>query len=143
LLELAGEDAIGAYITKTSFEVDTETTAYQTYLLSYQDMFGEQPGTEFHPFAYDATKMLLGAIESVAVQQPDGTLLVDREAIRARLFNMKEYPGVTGSLSCSPTGDCANVSLRGRVYTFVSGNPNDWNPGVGLTANPDQVWPKP
>ena len=143
LLELSGEDAVGAYITTTSFEFNQESVAYQTYLLSFQDNFGEQPGTQFHAFAYDAARMLLEAIEVVAVQQPDGTLIIDREAIRARLFVTEGFDGLTGSLTCSLTGDCASTSLTGRVYTIVSGDPTTWNPGVGLAANPDQVWPKP
>ena len=143
LLELSGDDAVGVYISRTWAPFNQSTDAYQTYLVSYQDKFGGEPTESFHPFAYDATVMLLNAIAQVAIQQEDGTLLIDREAIRAKLFQTEGFEGLTGSLTCSPNGDCANDAFGGVIYLIVSGDPSTWNPGSGLAANPDQVWPKP
>ena len=111
--------------------------------MSYADRFGGEPDSPFHPFAYDAAAMLLNAIRLAAIHLEDGTLLVDREAVLARMYETSGFDGLTGRLTCSPTGDCANEALGGLVYRIDSGDPATWNPGVGLAANPIQVWPKP
>jgi branched-chain amino acid transport system substrate-binding protein len=143
LLELSGDDAVGVYVSRTWTQYDQSADAYQTYLLSYRDKYGEEPTSSFHPFAYDATSMLLNAIAQVAIQQEDGTLLIDREAIRAKLFQIEGFEGLSGRLTCSTNGECASDTFGGVVYMIVSGDPSTWNPGSGLAANPDQVWPKP
>jgi hypothetical protein len=86
--------------------------------------------------------LLLAAISQVAVQTEDGSLLVDPMAVRQALYAMIDYPGLTGPLNCSPLGDCA-ANPGGIVYQFVSGNPDDFNPGPAdsLSSNPSQVWP--
>ena len=141
LLELSGDSAIGVYLSQTSMQYDRSSDAYQTFLLGYRDRFAQEPTTAFHAFGYDAAGMLLNAIQLSAVPQTDGGLVIDREAILANLFATRNFPGLTGSLTCSPTGDCASDALGGIVYLIESGDPSTWNPGVGLTANPVQVWP--
>jgi branched-chain amino acid transport system substrate-binding protein len=143
LLQLAGEDALGVYLSRTSSDFDRSTDLYQTFLLSYGDRFGGQPTNVFHGFAYDATAMLLNAIRNAAIPQADGSLLVDREAIRAHLYATVDFPGLTGNLTCSPNGDCASAAMGGIIYRIDSADPTTWNPGVGLAANPVKVWPEP
>jgi branched-chain amino acid transport system substrate-binding protein len=143
LLELAGEPAVGVYLSRTAADFDRSTDAYQTFLLGYSDRFGGQPTQAFHAFAYDATALLLEAIRKAAIPQPDGSLLVDRQAILAHLYATQDFAGLTGSLSCSPEGDCASAALGGLVYRIDSADPTTWNPGAGMSANPIQVWPAP
>jgi len=143
LLQLAGEDAVGVYLSRTSSDFDRSTDLYQTFLLSYGDRFGGQPTNVFHAFAYDATAMLLNAIRLAAIEQADGSLLIDREAVRAHLYATEAFQGLTGSLTCSPNGDCASTALGGLVYLIESADPTTWNPGVGLAGNPVEVWPEP
>lgn len=57
-------------------------------------------------YAYDATQLLMQAIESVAVVGQNGALVVGRGALRDWL-SVAEQPGLTGTLRCAPTGDCA------------------------------------
>jgi ABC-type branched-subunit amino acid transport system substrate-binding protein len=111
--------------------------------LGYSDRFGGQPTQAFHAFAYDATALLLEAIRKAAIPQPDGSLLVDRQAILAHLYATQDFAGLTGSLSCSAEGDCASAALGGLVYRIDSADPTTWNPGAGMSANPIQVWPAP
>jgi branched-chain amino acid transport system substrate-binding protein len=143
LLELAGQEAVGVYLSRTSADFDRSTDLYQTFLLGYGDRFGGQPTNVLHAFAYDAAAMLLNAIRLAAIEQADGSLLIDRQAIRAQLYATVDFPGLTGSLTCSPNGDCASTALGGFVYRIDSEDPTTWNPGVGLAANPVQVWPEP
>jgi branched-chain amino acid transport system substrate-binding protein len=45
-------------------------------------MFGSEPTNVYHAHAFDAANMLLNAVESVAQQGEDGTLIIGRQALR-------------------------------------------------------------
>ncbi len=141
-LTQAGENAVGIYVSTTSYEFDRDTPAYQAFIQAYQLKYGEEPVSISHAFAYDATTLLLKAIAQVAVQHEDGTLSIDPLATRDVLYATQDYPGLTGNLTCSPYGDCAGVG-GGNVYQFTSGDPETFNPGPAefLSSNPSQVWP--
>jgi branched-chain amino acid transport system substrate-binding protein len=53
--------------------------AYDDFLARYQERYGEPPLSLFHPFAYDATNILLQAITDVVQVDEDGTLLIGRQ----------------------------------------------------------------
>ena len=141
-LRQAGESAVGVYVATTAYDFDQGTIAYQSFLVAYRQKYGENPPSAFHAFAYDAANLLLHAIEQVAVQDEDGMLRVDPLAVRVALYRLTDFPGMTGSLSCSELGDCAGI-VGGRVYQFTSGDPDIFNPGPAssLSSNPSQVWP--
>ena len=105
-------------------------------------MYNEEPVSIFHAYSYDAASLLLKAIAQVAVLHEDGSLSVDPLAIRDVLYATVDYPGTTGSLTCSPYGDCSAVQ-GGNLYEFTSGDPDTFNPGPSdsLSSNPSQVWP--
>jgi len=140
-LELAGENAVGVYVSVTTFEFDP-TPAYDGFIDAYQNKYGEEPQSEFHAYSYDATTLLLKAISLVAVVGEDGSLIIDPYAVREAFYNLPEFDGLTGSINCSPLGEC-NSSAEGKVYEFVSGDPATYNPGpsTSLNSNPSQVWP--
>jgi len=142
ILEEAGEDAIGVYISETSFEIDYDSDHYQEFLSTYQKDYGEEPIGNYHPYAYDATILLLKAIDQVAVPGDDGSLMVDPLAVRDAMYNKVEFQGLSGYISCSPLGDCLSTA-SGKVYEFISGDPSTFNPGPAdsLSSNPVQVWP--
>jgi branched-chain amino acid transport system substrate-binding protein len=141
-LQQVGDNALGVYVTMTSYEYDHETDIYQTFLEAYRSNYGEEPVSQFHAYAYDATALLLKAISQVAVQLDDGSLMIDPLAVRDALYVVEEFMGLTGLISCSPFGDCAS-STEGKVYEFTSGDPTTFNPGPAdlLSSNPSQVWP--
>jgi len=60
----------------------------------------------YHAHAYDAANIIFAAIEAVGLQGSDGTLYIPREALRAWARGLKDYPGLTGNLTCDPNGDC-------------------------------------
>jgi branched-chain amino acid transport system substrate-binding protein len=138
----AGENALGVYVSTTSIDFDRNTLVYQTFFQAYQANYSEEPVSVFHAFAYDAASLLLKAIAQVAVLNEDGSLSVDPLAIRDVLNATVDFPGLTGSLTCSPYGDCSAVQ-GGNLYQFTSGDPDTFNPGPGesLSSNPSQVWP--
>jgi branched-chain amino acid transport system substrate-binding protein len=141
-LRQAGDSAVGAYTSVTSYDFDHGTVAYQNFLVMYRNQFGEEPTSQFHAYAFDAATMLLKAVAAVAIEGEDGTLRVDPLAVRDALYRMADFPGLTGRLSCSPQGDCASDS-EGRIYQFTSGVPASFNPGPASVpgSNPVQVWP--
>jgi branched-chain amino acid transport system substrate-binding protein len=138
----AGDNALGVYVTRTSYEFDQGTGSYQAFLDIYRSNYGEEPISIYHPYAYDAATLLLKAIAQAAVQSEDGTLMVDPLAVREALYVVGEFTGLTGVISCSSFGDCAS-SAEGLVYEFTSGDPSTFNPGPAdlLSSNPAQVWP--
>ena len=82
-------------------------------LNSYKATYGESPASTFWPHAYDATTLLLHAIEAVA-EAEDGKLLVDRAALRQQLSATVGFQGLIGTLSCGDFGDCGT----GRVNIY-------------------------
>lgn len=102
-----GEAAIGVYMSGPSVTGE----AYDNFRALWDEEFGGAPPSGFHAHAYDATNMLLDAVEAVAVEEEDGTLVIGRQALRDALDGVMGYEGLTGILTCqseSPyAGDCA------------------------------------
>lgn len=101
---------------------------HSTFLPKYQEMFGTDPISIFHAHAYDATNLIIAAIEKVAVQDEDGTLHIPRQALRDAVYATANFQGLTGSLTCTPTGDCADPKIA--VYESHAGE-----------FPPERVWP--
>lgn len=110
LLDAAGENAEGMYASGPNLEFSN--SMYQDeFVPMYTEMFGEAPINVFHAHAYDAANMLMDAIAAVAQQGADGTLLIGRQALRDALYATSGYAGITGTLTCSEYGDCADPNI--------------------------------
>ena len=72
---------------------------------AYQEQYNEAPGSVYMAHAYDATTMLLRAIEEVAVAQGE-TLYIDRARLREALTGTADFSGIVGQLNCDEFGDC-------------------------------------
>ncbi len=107
LLADADEPADGAYIAAESmvFENDDYYRLLEEYIVTYET----EPLFFFHAHAYDATMLLMNAVEQVAQVTGDGSLLIGRQALRDALYATSGYQGATGVLTCTPTGDCADA----------------------------------
>src|SRR5919106_396437 len=81
--------------------------AYEQFVATYEQKFGEKPIQAFHAHAYDAANMLFDAIEAAARQQGD-SLVIEREALRLELQAIEGFEGLTGALTCNVVGDCAD-----------------------------------
>jgi branched-chain amino acid transport system substrate-binding protein len=86
----------------------------------YEQRFGEPPIAAFHAHTYDATVMLLTAIREVGVLGGDGVLRIGRQAVRDWLYDMRDFPGMIGSLSCDEFGDCGAPSIQIAHHTDSS-----------------------
>ena len=92
----AGEAAVGMYHTSPDFSAFP--AVYKNFLKKHQEKYGKKPEAPFHAFAYDATMLILKAIEKVAVEGSDGSLTIDRMKLRDALYATKGYKGMTGTL---------------------------------------------
>lgn len=74
------------------------------FLATYESTYGEAPSAAFWAHSYDATTMLLTAIETASTDV-DGTLFIDKQGIRDAL-NAMSLDGITGPITCDDFGDC-------------------------------------
>ena len=100
----AGPAALGMYLSSPDFSAFQ--AGYADLLAKYEAEFGIKPPQAFHAHGYDATNILLDAIEQVSVEGEDGTLYVPKGALRDAIYATKDFQGVTGVLSCGRYGDC-------------------------------------
>lgn len=108
-LSAAGSAAEGMYVSGPDLGFANET--YDRLVAAYRDKYGTAPLSVFHAHAFDATTLLLRAVEQVAQKGADGTLLIGRQALRDALFATSGYQGVTGTLTCNQFGDCADPKI--------------------------------
>jgi ABC-type branched-subunit amino acid transport system substrate-binding protein len=85
--------------------------AYDEFRTAYEEEYGEPPISAYHAHAYDATMMLLTAIEQVA-QVSGQTVTIDRTELREALYATADYQGLTGTLTCDVFGDCADPNVK-------------------------------
>jgi branched-chain amino acid transport system substrate-binding protein len=118
-LDAAGEDALGMYLSGPDLSFGNEI--YDTFLEMYASEYGGDPTAAFHAHAYDATMILLDAVEEVAQQADDGTLLIGRQALRDAVAGTSGYQGITGTLTCDENGDCADPQIAVNEVQDVNG----------------------
>jgi branched-chain amino acid transport system substrate-binding protein len=121
----------------TAFGPDYQTT----FVPDYGTIQGcpATPSNVFHAHAYDAAKIIFAGIEKVAIQNSDGSLLIPRKALDQAMFATKDFKGLTGNLTCSASGDCADPKIA--VYQCTSADPATWKPGGEADSNPKKIWP--
>jgi branched-chain amino acid transport system substrate-binding protein len=101
--EAAGAAGVGIYLSGPAISGER----YDTFLARWEEKYGGAPPGGFHAHAYDATNILLEAIEEVAKVGDDGTLLVGRQELREAIVATARFNGLTGRLTCNEHGDCA------------------------------------
>jgi branched-chain amino acid transport system substrate-binding protein len=103
-VDAAGEASEEMFLSGPDLSFENEV--YRSdFLPAYEEKFGE-PSAPFHAHAYDATNIVLDAIEAVAVETEDGGLLIPRTQLKDEVYATDGYEGLIGTLSCNETGDC-------------------------------------
>ena len=74
-------------------------------LAAFEVAFGGPPTSPYWGHGYDATTLLLSAIEQVSVVDGD-TLNIDRAALRDALDGTADFRGIIGTITCDDFGDC-------------------------------------
>jgi branched-chain amino acid transport system substrate-binding protein len=104
-LELSGDNGEGYYVTQPGAP---ESDARSKFDAAYEAEFGAAPGSlsGYTWFAYDATNLLIEKIKAVAVVSGD-TLYIPRKALVDAVRGTKDFKGLTGTVTCDATGECA------------------------------------
>jgi branched-chain amino acid transport system substrate-binding protein len=105
----AGGAAEGTYA--SAADLGEAGAGLEAFMTKYQETYGEEPPAPFHAHAYDATTVLLNAIEKVAVKGDDGTLYVGRKALNDAVRATDGYQGLSGIISCDDKGDCGTGTV--------------------------------
>jgi branched-chain amino acid transport system substrate-binding protein len=123
-LDLAGDAAEGSFSTYVPIP---ESAAFDTFRADYEAAYGDEQGklSPFSPHGYDAMAIILDAIDAVAVES-DGKLYIPRKALAEAVRGTAGYDGLTGSITCSETGECAAASI-----VFLQVQDGEWVLGPG------------
>jgi len=136
-LAAAGDAAMGFNWSSPDFSAFG--AGYADFLTKHETKYGEKTLAPFHAHAYDAINIVFAAIEKVAIQGEDGSLLIPRKALQEAMLGTANFSGLTGNLTCTEMGDCADPKIA--VYEGVSADPASWNPGAVEGSNPIKIWP--
>ena len=91
-----------------------------SFLTGYVGQYGEKPSAAFWAHSFDATTLLLDAIEAASYVDDDDTLVIDRAGVREFLSGVRDYQGFTGLLSCDEFGDCGSQKITVIGHTNSS-----------------------
>ena len=121
---LAIPESAGVYLPgpELSFGGNTnEATGKSGYdlLADYREQYDEAPTSAYLAHSYDATTILLRAIEDIAVADGDA-LFIDRARLREALTNTTGFRGVIGVISCDEFGDCGVGGVQISHHTDSS-----------------------
>ena len=93
-----------------SVNQSTGKTAFEV-LDDYWADHGEEPSSAYWASTYDATTILLSAIEANAEVNDAGQLVIDKAGISSSVAALRDYGGLTGSISCDDFGDCGSQKI--------------------------------
>ena len=133
--QAAGENSVGMYLSSPLVQGE----AYEELLEKWSDVVGGEPPSGFHAHAYDAVYILFNAIEEVAVDNGDGTVTIGRQALRDAVAATAEYPGITGTLTCGPTGDCATGEALAIYELTAAQQDGEWPPELVFVPGEDEM----
>ena len=135
-LKAGGKNTIGMFWSSPNFSAFG--SGYQTLVDKYKKKYNvTSVQAPFHAHSYDAMGMILAALQKpgVTVQDADGTLHVQKQALRDAVAATKDFKGITGNLTCDPNGDCADPKIAiylGTADNFAKLNMPEkpvWAPG--------------
>jgi branched-chain amino acid transport system substrate-binding protein len=120
-LKACGKNAVGMFWSSPNFEAFG--SAYQDLVAKYLKKYNVK-GTlaPFHAHSYDAMNMILAGLQKqgVVVKDADGTLHVQKQALRDAIAATKDFKGITGNITCDPNGDCADPKIA--IYRAAADN---------------------
>lgn len=123
-LNLAGAAAEGTFSTYVPIP---ESEAFDQFRADYLANYGQEQGelSPFSPHGYDSASILLNAMEQVAVESGD-SLVIPRRALAEAVRSTANHQGLTGTITCTATGECAAASI-----VFMQVVNGAWVPGPG------------
>jgi branched-chain amino acid transport system substrate-binding protein len=131
---VGGKSVYGTWSSSPDQTAQANKNAFygQQFLPAYKTEFGQSPISVFNAHGFDAFNILAEGIKRAATDE-GGTLTIPRTKLKDEVFKTKDYKGLSGTLTCTPLGDCATaVSIA--VYKVPA-----W-PIEGGTPNPKPVF---
>ncbi len=83
---------------------------------AYLERYNAHSTSAYLSHAYDATTILLRAIEEVAVVEGDA-LYIDRARLREAVGGTSGFSGIIGTISCDEFGDCGTGRIQISQHT--------------------------
>ena len=121
-----GQAAVGMYLLAPWVASDR----YDALLQKWHAFHGNDPPSGYHAHMYDAATMLLDAIRASTQADAEGNLLIGLQGIRDYLSGIENFDGITGSLTCGPTGDCATGEAMAAFRIDPENVDGAWPPAV-------------
>ena len=130
-LDVMGDAATGVFGSAPDFSDSSADPFYvQEFLPAFERRFGGPPPGVWHAHAFDAANLIFDATRRVALPLPGGAFAVPRSRLRSAFLDVDRYRGVSGLVTCTPSGDCAQ-SARIAVYRAPA-----WPVVAGGSATP-------
>ncbi len=98
-IEASGKAAEGSYVT---YAETPKAATFDAWVKKFEGKYGKRQ--TFSPQAYDATRILMTAVEKVAQKKEDGRLVIGKKALRDAVAATK-HDGVTGPITFDQAGD--------------------------------------
>jgi branched-chain amino acid transport system substrate-binding protein len=115
-----GAAAGGMYVAAPDLSAQVKADFYRSEATpAFTSAYDGAPRSAAFAYGFDAASILFDAIARSAERHDDGSLAIPRSALRDAAFGTREYSGLTGTLSCTPLGDCA-ADVRVGVYRIPS-----------------------
>jgi branched-chain amino acid transport system substrate-binding protein len=108
-VESVGHSGVGVHLV---IPATPKSSARDAFVARYEAKSGQVPTNVYFLHTYDAVNLLLNAIETVAIQEKDGTLHIGRQALRDALHATSGYKGLSGTLTCDSYGDCGSARFE-------------------------------
>ena len=95
ILEIAGNAAEGVIFARPTYNPNSNEPIVNNFVNNYEKVYGQEPGV-YAAHAYDALKILTYAIDSGGYSS---------EGIKNAIYEIQDFPGVTGLTSFDENGD--------------------------------------
>jgi len=106
ILELAGDAAEGVVFSSPAFDPQSQSPEIQSFVKAFKVAYEREPDI-LAGYGYDVVKI---AAEAIGNAQK-----IKSSAIQDALYNIRDYPGVTGKTSFDQNGDVAKALRMMRV----------------------------
>ena len=90
-----GQDSVEGLLLPGFYDPNSDREATQTFINTYKEAYGENPGA-YAAYAFDAASVLIEALKNGATT---------REEVKEKLDGLKNFEGVTGTLTFDENGD--------------------------------------
>lgn len=127
-VELAGEAVVGSYYTTVAGPASLYPNAAQ-FIEDYTEAYGEPP-TPFAAQSYDATGIVLAALERLAAE--NGGVVPTREEVAVAVRATENYEGLTGTFTFDDNGDPETSNYY--VLQIISADPAQFSENTVIST---------